>query len=100
MRGIFTDDDCQIIFEDTSDIHKNNNKLVEYIFLNQKSINDIDLLIYIKDMNINFKGNDFEHITKDIKMISNIKQDKILVYKIDVLDEESLTEKIENIKII
>ena len=97
LKGIYNDNDSQIIFVDTPGIHNVKNKLDEYMELSiKKSLNDIDLILYLIDIN----NIDIEKIKKNIKKISYYKQFKILVInKIDVFDYDILkiNEKINEI---
>ena len=97
LKGIYNDSDFQIIFVDTPGIHKVKNKLDEYMDLSiKKSLNDIDLILYLIDIN----SIDIENIEKRIKKISHLKQVKILaINKIDVYNYDFLKieEKINDI---
>lgn len=84
MKGIYTDDDSQIIFVDTPGIHKSKNKLDEYMDLSiKKSIDDVDLILYLIDI----KNIECDKISEDFKLIKKTKQYKLLIInKIDLYD--------------
>ena len=83
IKGIYNDKNLQIVFVDTPGIHKINNKLDEYMDLSiKKSLSDIDLLLYLVDIN-NF---DIENLKNEFKKVKHLKQIKfLLINKIDVL---------------
>lgn len=84
MKGIYTDDDSQIIFVDTPGIHKSKNKLDEYMDLSiKKSLDDVDLILYLIDI----KNIECDKISEDFKLIKKTKQYKLLIInKIDLYD--------------
>ncbi len=84
MKGIYTDDDSQIIFVDTPGIHKSKNKLDEYMDLSiKKSLDDVDLILYLIDI----KNIECDKISDDFKLIKKTKQYKLLIInKIDLYD--------------
>ena len=85
MKGIYTDEDSQIVFVDTPGIHKSKNKLDDYMDLSiKKSLEDVDLILYIIDI----KNLDRDVLLEDFKTVKRAKQYKILVVnKIDLYDD-------------
>ena len=85
MKGIYTDEDSQIVFVDTPGIHKSKNKLDDYMDLSiKKSLEDVDLILYIIDI----KNLDRDVLLEDFKTVKRAKQYKILVInKIDLYDD-------------
>ena len=85
MKGIYTDEDAQIVFVDTPGIHKSKNKLDDYMDLSiKKSLEDVDLILYIIDI----KNLDRDVLLEDFKTVKRAKQYKILVVnKIDLYDD-------------
>ena len=50
IRGIYNDDDCQIVFIDTPGIHKPKNKLGAYMTKTALStFNEVDVILFIVD---------------------------------------------------
>ncbi len=59
LRGIFTNDDCQIIFVDTPGIHKPHHQLGKVLVENAKiAINSVDLLLFLVDGSVESGGGD------------------------------------------
>lgn len=85
MKGIYTDDDSQIIFVDTPGIHKSKNKLDDYMDLSiKKSLDDVDLILYLIDI----KNIECDKILDDFKFIKKTKQYKLLIVnKIDLYED-------------
>ena len=88
LKGIYNDNESQIIFVDTPGIHNVKNKLDEYMELSiKKSLDDIDIILYLIDIN----NINVENIKRNFKKISRYKQFKILIInKIDVFDYDIL----------
>ena len=90
MKGIYTDDDSQIIFVDTPGIHKSKNKLDEYMDLSiKKSLDDVDLILYLIDI----KNIECDKILDDFKFIKKTKQ-----YKLLIVNKIDLYENIDDVK--
>ena len=94
IQGIYNDSETQIVFVDTPGIHKPNHKLGTY--LNEQayfSINDVDVILMVLDINSEFgKGDNFV-----LEKVSSAKKPVILILnKIDkVLNEEILKKRDE-----
>lgn len=84
MKGIYTDDNSQIIFVDTPGIHKSKNKLDEYMDLSiKKALDGVDLILYLIDI----KNIEVDKIISDFKLIKKTKQYKLLIInKIDLCE--------------
>lgn len=87
IRGIYNEDDTQIVFVDTPGIHKPNNKLGKT--LNDQayySINDTDIILFMVDSSGIGKGDKFV-----IERFKNLDKPVILVInKIDLITKEEL----------
>ncbi|AWX42495.1 GTP-binding Era-like protein [Metamycoplasma cloacale] len=98
IRGIYNDNDCQIIFIDTPGIHKGENLLSEK--LNQKSysiLKDVDLVLFITPANETIGRGDEWVINKLNE--NNIKNKIAVISKIDLVnDNEKLNEKASKLK--
>ena len=90
MKGIYTDDESQIVFVDTPGIHKSKNKLDDYMDLSiKKSLEDVDIILYTIDIkNINKQS-----LLEDFKIVKKTKQ-----YKIFVVNKIDLYEDIKDVK--
>ena len=84
LKGIYNDEDSQIVFIDTPGLHKEKNKLDEYMSKSiEKSIDDIDVIIAIVDI-MTYKEDDY---TKMSEMLSNTSVKKILlINKCDLVE--------------
>ncbi len=84
LKGIYNDNDSQIVFVDTPGIHKVKNKLDDYMSKSiVKSIDDIDLIIAIVDI-VTYKTDNFDKLN-DILLKADA--DKILlINKCDLLE--------------
>ena len=50
IRGIYTDDECQIVFIDTPGIHKPKNKLGSYLTNTAvNTLNEVDVILFLVD---------------------------------------------------
>lgn len=59
LRGIFTNNDCQIIFVDTPGIHKPHHQLGKVLVENAKiAINSVDLILFLVDGSVEAGGGD------------------------------------------
>ena len=88
LKGIYTDDDAQIVFVDTPGIHKPKNELGDY--MNKQalsSLNDADAILWIVDGSLEYGGGD--NYVK--RLFENIKVPLILVLnKIDLINDERI----------
>ena len=96
VEGIYNEDDTQIIFVDTPDIHKPIDKLG--VALNNQayySINDVDILLLVVDASVPYgKGDQFI-----IDKLSGVKKPVFLILnKIDKLSDEEILKKIDEYK--
>ena len=84
LKGIYNDEESQIVFVDTPGIHDVKNKLDDYMEKSiNKSIDDIDIIIVIVDI-MTYETDKYDKI---VKKISNSKVKKILIInKSDLLD--------------
>ena len=84
MKGIYTDEDSQIVFVDTPGIHKSKNKLDDYMSKSIiKSVEAIDLALVIIDI-MTYGDDKFDRIVKIIKGINAKKV--LIVNKCDLID--------------
>ena len=96
IQGIRTDEDSQMVFVDTSGIHKPKNKLGK--ILNKQayfSVNDVDVILFLVDITESLgKGDMFV-----IDVLKNVRVPVILVInKIDKLPKEEILKKIDEYK--
>ena len=92
IKGIYTSDNCQIIFIDTPGIHKPLNKLGEY--LTQQAIDaieDADVVIFMADVSSKAGKGDYWIVENCLKNINKI----IAANKVDLIRDE--IKKEENI---
>lgn len=89
IRGIYNSDEEQIIFIDTPGIHKPKNKLSEYMVnIAQKSMEDVDLILYlIDDIKIG-KGDEF--ILEKLKELNT--KIFVVINKIDTMKQEDINQ--------
>lgn len=90
IRGVYTDDDSQIVFLDTPGFHKPHNKL--QVYMNDQiehALSAVDVVIYVVDAKYGFGK-------KEQVIISKIKDLKVnticLINKIDLLKQEQVVE--------
>ena len=88
IKGIYNDDDSQIVFIDTPGIHKPNNKLGNV--LNKQAfygINDADIILLLVDASESLGGGDKFIIDKlksiDMSFVIVSKEEELLVYQKD-----------------
>ena len=87
IRGIYTDDECQIVFIDTPGIHKPKNKLGSYLTNTAvNTLNEVDVILFLVDDSLS-KGPGDRYILELLKKIK--KTPKILIInKIDLIGPE------------
>lgn len=90
IRGVYTDDDCQIIFLDTPGFHKPHNKL--QVYMNDQiehALSAVDVVIYVVDAKYGFGKKEQVIINK----IKDLNVNTIcLINKIDLLKQEQVVE--------
>jgi GTP-binding protein Era len=93
LRGIYTDDQSQVIFVDTPGIYKAVNKLGEIMVKNaEETFGSTDVIIYIADASRKDLPGGEEHITS---LLKNTKKPVILALnKIDKLSSKAVILKI------
>ena len=84
LKGIYNDDESQIVFVDTPGIHDVKNKLDDYMSKSiSKSIDDIDLIVVIVDI-MTYETDKYDKI---VKKISKSKSKKLLIVnKCDLIE--------------
>ena len=96
IKGIYNDDDCQIIFIDTPGIHKPVNKLGT--MMNKKAytmIDDVDIVLFLIDVTKDFgKGDNF--ILEKLKLLN--KPVLLVLNKVDLIDKRKILELINRYK--
>lgn len=96
IKGIYNDDDSQIVFVDTPGIHKPNHKLGNY--LNKQAyytIEDNDVLLFLIPANEEFGRGD-EFILERLK--STGKPIILVINKVDLVTKEELYLKIDDVR--
>lgn len=92
IRGVYTDDDSQIIFLDTPGFHKPHNKL--QVYMNDQiehALSGVDVVIYVVDAKYGFGKKEQVIINK----IKDLNVNTIcLINKIDLLKQEQVVELI------
>ena len=90
LKGIYNDEESQIVFVDTPGIHKVKNKLDDYMSKSiDKSIDDIDMIIAIVDI-MTYDSDDYEKLNDVLSKVSVNKV--LLINKCDLkeFDENSV----------
>jgi GTP-binding protein Era len=95
IMGIYNTDDIQIVFSDTPGVLKPNYKLQESMLaFSESALIDADVLLYVTDM--------VEQIDKNEEFVSKVNRLEIpvllLINKIDLSNQEALTERVESLK--
>ncbi len=96
IQGIYTDQDCQIIFIDTPGIHKPKNKLGN--MLNKKAYvmtQEVDLILFLVDVEKGIgKGDQY--------ILNNLKEEKkkviLVLNKVDRIPKEKILQTIDEVK--
>lgn len=95
LKGIYNDEDSQIVFVDTPGIHDVKNKLDDYMSKSiSKSVDDIDLVVVIVDI-MTYESDKYDKIDK---MLAKVNAKKVLVINKCDLIEYDEKEIIRNIK--
>lgn len=95
-RGIYNDDDSQIVFIDTPGVHKSVDRLDKYMEKSIiKSLDDVDVIIVLIDIK-EYKEDDISFIFDELKIDKNKSKDNIIICfnKIDLVEDAY----IDNIK--
>lgn len=92
IMGIYNTEDVQIVFSDTPGVVKPNYKLQESMLqFSESALVDADILIYVTDV--------VEQIDKNLEFIKKVAHLDIpvllLINKIDLTDQEELTQRVE-----
>ncbi|WKX02789.1 GTPase Era [Candidatus Mycoplasma mahonii] len=96
IKGIYNDDDSQIVFIDTPGIHKPKQKLGESLNVSAyKSLKDIELVLFLQPANELIGPGD----RKIIEKISNYRCAAVIT-KIDVSNQEEVVEKVNELKVL
>ncbi|TRL34170.1 GTPase Era [Staphylococcus hominis] len=96
IQGVMTREDAQIIFLDTSGIHKPKHKLGDYMMrVAKNTLSEIDAIMFMVNVNEDIGRGD-EYI---MEMLKNVKTPVFLVLnKIDLVHPDALMPKIEKYK--
>ena len=88
ITGIYTRDDCQLVFLDTPGIHKPKNDLGSYMVgAALKALKDVDVLLYVVAADMPFgKGEEF--ILEELKSVKS--PVFLVINKIDLGDKENV----------
>ncbi|MCG8483916.1 MAG: GTPase Era [Clostridia bacterium] len=90
IRGVYTEDNAQLIFIDTPGIHKPKNKLGEYMTdMALRTLEEVDIILLIVDERADFGPGD-EYVLEALK---NVKTPKFLIInKIDLIEPKKFEE--------
>ena len=97
IKGIYNDQEAQIVFIDTPGFHKPQNQL--QVYMNKQIENtllDLDLLIYVLDAKYEL-GKKEQRILKRIRELKDIKKIAV-INKIDLIDENKLNRIFDNLE--
>ena len=87
IRGIYTDDECQIVFIDTPGIHKPKNKLGSYLTNTAvNTLNEVDVILFLVDDSLS-KGPGDRYILELLKKIKETPK-ILIINKIDLIGPE------------
>lgn len=94
IRGVITNDECQLVLIDTPGIHKPKTKLGEYMVnVASDTIKEVDLILFLVEASSRAES-------LDISIIEQLKQVKTPVFlilnKVDLIDKEKLFSIIES----
>ena len=88
IRGIYNDDECQIVFIDTPGIHKPKNKLGAYMTKTALStLNEVDVILFLVDDRLSSGPGD-KYILELLKKVKNTPKFLIInnmIYKLLIL---------------
>lgn len=96
IKGIYHEEDLQIVFLDTPGFHKPQNKLQNYMnFQIDEALYDIEAIVYVIDGQFGIGKKELENIER----LGNINIPKIaVVNKIDLLEQNKVVKIIEQLK--
>ncbi len=88
IRGVITNEECQLVLIDTPGIHKPKTKLGEYMVnVASETIKEVDLVLFLVEANV-------QPGAQDINIIQQLKQVKTPVFlilnKVDLINKEKL----------
>lgn len=87
IRGIYTDDEYQIIFIDTPGIHKPKNKLGEYLTSTALStFNEVDVILFLTDSPLSAGPGD-RYILELLRKVKNTPK-LLIINKIDLIEPD------------
>lgn len=90
IRGIYTQDDVQLVFLDTPGIHKGRNKLGRYMTRQAlETLNQVDLILFMTDDSLS-KGSGDRFIIEELKKVDTAKF--LAINKIDILGPDKYQE--------
>lgn len=93
IEGIYSDDDCQIVFIDTPGIHKPNNKLGEQLNkMAYSSTRDVEATILIVDSSKDFFDGD-KFVLEELKSLNH--PIILVLNKIDLINKNRLIELVD-----
>ncbi len=93
IQGIYTDEECQIVFVDTPGIHKPNNKLgLELNKMAYSSVKDVEATILIVDASKEFLEGD-RFVLEEVKKIKN--PVILALNKVDLISKNKLIEIVD-----
>lgn len=96
IHGVYTADNCQIVFIDTPGIHKPKHKLGELMVSTaQKSLQQVDLILFLIDASVELGKGD-EYIIENLEQINTPVY--LIINKIDTIDQNQLLPLIEKVK--
>ncbi|MGL5021030.1 MAG: GTPase Era, partial [Mycoplasmatales bacterium] len=97
IKGIYNDQECQIVFLDTPGFHTPKNKL--NVYMNRQidlSFHGVDLIVYMIDIEYGIAKKEIENIAK-LKTMPNIKKIAV-INKIDLVDQNIVVNCIEKLQ--
>ncbi len=96
IKGVYHEDDLQIVFLDTPGFHKPNNKLQNYMnFQIDEALYDIEAIVYVIDGEFGLGKKE----ALNIERLKKINVPKIaVVNKIDIIEQEKAIQIIEQLK--
>lgn len=94
IRGVITNDECQLVLIDTPGIHKPKTKLGEYMVnVASETMKEVDLILLLVDA-ANVSGNQDDGIIEQLKQVKT--PVFLILNKVDIVDKEKLFALIDN----